>query len=129
MAEFRAELFAKQAVEEDRRFKERQQGGEGGEEPEGEDEVPEDAVGAVEAAELGAEELEAFEWMVPVFADLAAEGELAGVGDDPVAGFSFSDVNAVGDFETGFGDLIAADPEDTGGDAEEEADGRENVEH
>jgi hypothetical protein len=51
------------------------------------------------AAEIHAGEVEAFERAVPVFADLAAEGERVGVGDDPPARIGFADVDAVGDLE------------------------------
>src|SRR5678815_3995013 len=80
--------------------------------PEGDDQVPEHAVLAVESAEIDAEEFEALEGMVPVFADLAAEGERIGVSHDPIARRRGADVDAVGDFEAGTGDMVAAIPED-----------------
>src|SRR5258706_3999138 len=105
----------------------REDGGEGGEEPEGDDEVPEHAVLAVESAEFHAGEFEAFEGILPVSADLAAEGEVVGVGVDPIARIGFADGDAVGDFERVAGEVVAAIPEDDGGQAEEEAEAGENM--
>jgi hypothetical protein len=109
-------------------FEEGEDGGEGGEEPEGDDEVPQHAALAVEAAKIDAEEFEAFEWVIPVFADLAAEGEAAGMGDDPIAGVGFSDVDTVGDFEGWAGDVVTAVPQDGRGEAEKKAENCDDVE-
>jgi len=96
-------------------------GGERGEEPEGDDQVPEHAVLAVKSAEVHAGEFETFERMVPVFADLAAEGEAVGMSEDPVSRRGFADGDVVGEFEAGAGDVMAAIPEDDGGEADQEA--------
>jgi len=126
MAARLAEGFS-QGADEEADLEEREDGGEGGEEPEGDDEIPEHAVWAPASAEFHAGEFETFQRLVPVFADLAAEGEVVGMGDDPIARIGFADVDAVGDFETRAGEVVAAIPEDDGGEAEEEAEAREDV--
>ena len=59
VAGFGAEFVLEEAIEQGKFEEGDEEGKEGGEEPEGEDQVPEHAVCAVEAAELGTEEFEA----------------------------------------------------------------------
>ena len=112
-----------EGADEDANLEKGKDGGEEDEHPERDDQVPEHAVLAPEPAEFDAGEFETFERMVPIFANLAAEGEVVGMGDDPISRVGFAEVDAVGDFERGAGDVVAAIPEDDGGEAEEEAEG------
>src|SRR5438128_2093058 len=84
------------------------------------------AAGARDGADVD-EDFEFFERVVPVVADLSAEGEVVGVSEDPIVRRGFTNVEAVGDFEAWAGDVVAAIPEDDGGEAEEEAEGGEDV--